>query len=157
MNEKELYATMSVVADPINNVYRLNSRQDVEEIQRLITKLGSSSEKVINDCLHKQGGETLQKYLTMFMPRSDRNKVHAKDSKWWVQTNYNLAVAISNKTTGTKGKNNFYYLFYPATATGTSKYVTGDTFMEEGLEHAKYEIIYDLEQTLIKNINKELK
>ena len=35
MNEKELYATMSVVADPINNVYRLNSRQDIEEIQRI--------------------------------------------------------------------------------------------------------------------------
>ena len=35
MNEKELYATMSVVADPINNVYRINSRQDIEEIQRI--------------------------------------------------------------------------------------------------------------------------
>lgn len=35
MNERELNATMSVVADPINNVYRLNSRQDIEEIQRI--------------------------------------------------------------------------------------------------------------------------
>lgn len=35
MNEKELNATMSVVADPINNVYRINSRQDIEEIQRI--------------------------------------------------------------------------------------------------------------------------
>ena len=35
MNEKELYATMSVVADPINNVYKINSRQDLEEIQRI--------------------------------------------------------------------------------------------------------------------------
>lgn len=131
--------------------------KEVEDIRRLINKLGPFSERTINDCLHKQGGETLQKYLTMFMPRSDRDKVHAKDSKWWVQDNYNLAVAISNKTTGTKGKNNFYYLFYPATATGTSKYVTGDTFTEEGLEHSKYEIIYDLEQALMKNIDKELK
>ena len=131
--------------------------KEVEELQNLIKQLGSSSEKVINDHLHKKGGDTLQKYLTMFMPRSDRNKVHAKDSKWWVQTNYNLGVAISNKTTGTKGKNNFYYLFYPATGTGTSKYVVGDTFIEEGLDNAKYHIIYDLEQTLIKNIDKELK
>ena len=35
MNEKELNATMSVIADPVNNVYKLNSRKDIEEIQRI--------------------------------------------------------------------------------------------------------------------------
>ena len=35
MNEQELNATMSVIADPIDNVYRLNSRKDIEEIQRI--------------------------------------------------------------------------------------------------------------------------
>ena len=35
MTEQELNATMSVTADPIKNVYKLNSRQDVEEIQRI--------------------------------------------------------------------------------------------------------------------------
>ena len=35
MNERELNATMSVIADPINNVYRINSRKDIEEIQRI--------------------------------------------------------------------------------------------------------------------------
>lgn len=35
MKENELNATMSVIADPINNVYKLNSRQDIEEIQRI--------------------------------------------------------------------------------------------------------------------------
>ena len=35
MNEQELNATMSVIADPINNVYRINSRKDIEEIQRI--------------------------------------------------------------------------------------------------------------------------
>ena len=35
MKEEELYATMSVIPDPINNVYKLNTRQDVEEIQRI--------------------------------------------------------------------------------------------------------------------------
>ena len=34
MNEEELNATMSVISDPINNVYKLDSRQAVEEIQR---------------------------------------------------------------------------------------------------------------------------
>ncbi|MCM1004012.1 MAG: hypothetical protein NC408_06695 [Candidatus Gastranaerophilales bacterium] len=35
MTEQELYATMSVIPDPIKNVYKLDSRQDVEEIQRI--------------------------------------------------------------------------------------------------------------------------
>jgi hypothetical protein len=35
MKEEELNAIMSVVADPIKNVYKLNSRHDIEEIQRI--------------------------------------------------------------------------------------------------------------------------
>ena len=35
MKEEELNATMSVVADPIQNVYKLETRQDIEEIQRI--------------------------------------------------------------------------------------------------------------------------
>ena len=35
MKEQELNATMSVIADPIKNVYKLETRQDVEEIQRI--------------------------------------------------------------------------------------------------------------------------
>ena len=35
MNEQELNATLSVIADPVNNVYKLNSRKDIEEIQRI--------------------------------------------------------------------------------------------------------------------------
>lgn len=36
MNEAELNAMMSVVADPINNVYKINSQKDIDEIQRMI-------------------------------------------------------------------------------------------------------------------------
>lgn len=35
MTEQELYATMSVIPDPINNVYKINSRKEIEEIQRI--------------------------------------------------------------------------------------------------------------------------
>lgn len=35
MKEQELNTIMSVVTDPINNVYRLDSRKDIEEIQRI--------------------------------------------------------------------------------------------------------------------------
>jgi len=47
MKEEELYTTMSVIADPVNNVYRINSRKDLEEIQR-ICRIFSIAEKQAN-------------------------------------------------------------------------------------------------------------
>ena len=36
MREEELNAAMSVISDPIKNAYVIKSRQDIEEIQRII-------------------------------------------------------------------------------------------------------------------------
>lgn len=36
MKEQELNTMMSVVSDPIQNVYAINSRKDIEEIQRMV-------------------------------------------------------------------------------------------------------------------------
>lgn len=36
MKEQELNTLMSVVSDPICNVYKFNSRKDIEEIQRMV-------------------------------------------------------------------------------------------------------------------------
>ena len=36
MREQELNTMMSVVSDPICNVYKLDSRKDIEEIQRMV-------------------------------------------------------------------------------------------------------------------------
>lgn len=36
MKEQELNTIMSVVTDPICNVYKLDSRKDIEEVQRIV-------------------------------------------------------------------------------------------------------------------------
>lgn len=36
MKEQELNTLMSVVSDPISNVYKLDTRNDIEEIKRMI-------------------------------------------------------------------------------------------------------------------------
>lgn len=36
MKEQELNTMMSVVSDPICNVYKFESRKDIEEIQRMV-------------------------------------------------------------------------------------------------------------------------
>ena len=47
MKEEELNATMSVIADPINNVYKLDSWQAIEEIRR-ICRIFEISDKQAN-------------------------------------------------------------------------------------------------------------
>ena len=47
MKEEELNATLSVISDPIKNVYRLETRQDIEEIQR-ICRIFTISEQQAN-------------------------------------------------------------------------------------------------------------
>ncbi len=47
MKEEELNAAMSVIADPIKNVYKLETRQDIEEIQR-ICRIFTIAEKQAN-------------------------------------------------------------------------------------------------------------
>jgi len=45
MNEQKLNTMMSVVSDPINNVYKLNSRADIEEVQRMVRIFSISAEQ----------------------------------------------------------------------------------------------------------------
>ena len=47
MKEQELNATISVIEDPIENVYKLETRQDIEEIQR-ICRIFTIAEKQAN-------------------------------------------------------------------------------------------------------------
>ena len=45
MNEQELNTLMSVVSDPIKNVYRIESYKDLAEIQRIIRIFNISEEQ----------------------------------------------------------------------------------------------------------------
>lgn len=127
--------------------------EDIERIKQAIVNCGVSSEKVLNDYLHNEAGKDIAQSITKFLPRSNVNKVHAKDSKWWNQVSYNLAVGIENKTSG---KNSFYYLYFPNTGTGTSK-GKAQEFMETGLNAQYDNIVNDMIEKLLENINKELK
>ena len=45
MNEQELNTLMSVVSDPVENVYKLDSYRDLAEIQRIIRIFSISDEQ----------------------------------------------------------------------------------------------------------------
>ncbi len=45
MKEQELNTLMGVVSDPINNVYKIESRKDLEEIRRIVRIFNISKEQ----------------------------------------------------------------------------------------------------------------
>jgi hypothetical protein len=45
MNEKELNTIMSVVTDPIENVYKIETHKDLEEISRIIRIFNMAQEQ----------------------------------------------------------------------------------------------------------------
>lgn len=45
MKEQELNTIMSVVSDPIHNVYKCETRKDIEEIQRMVRIFNISNEQ----------------------------------------------------------------------------------------------------------------
>ena len=45
MKEQDLNTMMSVVSDPISNVYKIRNRKDLEEIQRIIRIFNISEEQ----------------------------------------------------------------------------------------------------------------
>ena len=59
MKEQELNTLMSVVSDPIKNVYKIESRKDLEEIQRIIRIFNISE----NDMFKKMADTVIRRVL----------------------------------------------------------------------------------------------
>ena len=130
---------------------------DIERIRQSILRVGETSENVINDYLHKTAGKNIIKSITPHIPRSERkNVIHARNSNWSNQENFNLAVSISNSLKGKRGSS-FYYLYYVVTGTGTNKKKGARDFMSKGLDEEYNNIVKGLLNELDKNIEKELK
>lgn len=128
---------------------------DVERIQNAILNVGPTSENVINDYLHSTGGGQIVKGITNLIPRSKFGTHHARDNNWSEQTNYNLAVDISNSLKGKRGTS-FYYLYYVVTGTGTSKKIGPRDFMSEGMNREYDNVVNGLFDAINENIEREM-
>jgi len=116
---------------------------DFDKYIKALEKFNGKAEESINNYLHNDATRIIVGKITNEMPRSNRNKnkwgsfrkplntKHAKDNKWYKSFNWNLAAALSNKTSGGT-KNSFYYLFYPHE--GTQKIKRKNPFAQKGLE-----------------------
>lgn len=130
---------------------------DIEKVKQAIMRAGYTSESVINDYLHNVAGKKLSERMTMYIPLSPRRDViHARNSNWSEQENFNLAVSIGNSLKGKRGTS-FYYLYYVVTGTGTNKKKGARDFMEQGLNKEYDSVVNGLIEELGKNIEKEMK
>lgn len=129
--------------------------KDMERVNLAINNLAGNAEEVINDYLHKTGGEKISDSITKFLPVSKKGTKHAKSSKWFEQENFNLAVSISNSIKGKRGSS-FYYLYYVFTGTGTSRKKGPNDAMIKGYKKVENELVENLIDSLDKKIEQEM-
>ncbi|EOH96385.1 hypothetical protein [Enterococcus pallens] len=130
---------------------------DFVELDKLIKnmqQIPDESETVINNTLKNTSGKRTVKTIIQGMPLSGvinriTTKRHAAQSQSLNITHENLGFII-------RPKKNFEYLKYPDLGIGTSIKKSPQEFMRKGMEQEVPEITDDLNQELLKMINKKL-
>lgn len=139
---------------------RLNVRFEVdyEQIRRLeenMKRIPNESERVINDTLHDFGVRTAVEEITRLMPVSDRNKQHAKNSKWHTADLNNLSFTIKTRGGAANRLGSFGYLIFPEEGRGSSNPLE-QRFARDGMKYATPKILKKIEEKLINKINEVL-
>ena len=120
-------------------VFRIDG-DDLERLQKTIKNFPGDAEKAINEVLHDEGSQQIQKAVRNLMPVSGREwkgkKTAAKSAKSLTDLKGNLFVWV--KTT-----NNYHYLYFPDDGTNTRRHVGNQQFFLKGAE-SQQETIVDL-------------
>lgn len=120
-------------------VFRIEAKE-FDRLQKAIKNFPGDAEEAINEILHNEGSELIQKSIKNLMPVSGRKwkgkKAAAKSAKSLTDTKGNLFVTV--RTTS-----NYHYLYFPDDGTTTLKHAGNQQFFLKGGE-AKQETIIDL-------------
>lgn len=120
-----------------NETYELELQQFDNFIKQFAGQ-GSAVESAINDYLHNNAAQKIAPSIADFVPVSNRNKKHARNSApFGRQENYNLAVKVITSK-------QFNYLVFPDEALGRSKGNTPQDFTGRGLEAVMPELINEM-------------
>lgn len=115
------------------SVFRFDWEQ-FEVLAQAMEQYEGNVEEVINDVLHNEAGQLIHDEIKRLMPRSDRQKRHAKDSNSLLIQGGNLSVTVSTKKA-------FQYLYFPDDGTNTRRHVGNQQFFLNGGENMKEEIL----------------
>lgn len=115
------------MADIAGSTYSVDYSK-IKELADKFNTQGQEIENIINSYLHGYAPDRIRPSIEGLVPRSNRQKKHAADSKpFGRQENYNLAVKIMTSK-------KFNYLVFPDEAQGTSKVNMPQNFTGRGLE-----------------------
>lgn len=139
---------------------------DYRQIQRLedrIRQLPNRAEQVINETLHTEGVELVEKNVTRLIPVSKRNKNtkwyrehgrvnHAKNTKWSTNKNEHLGFTVKSKGGAANKRGSFGYLVFPDEGRGQGE----QNFTERATDSAVPKIVDKLHGKLIETIGGNL-
>lgn len=115
------------------SVFRLDWAE-LQGLEQAMKEYQGNVEEVINDVLHNEAGQLIHDEIKRLMPRSDRQKRHAKDSNSLLIQGGNLSVTVTTKKA-------FQYLYFPDDGTNTRRHVGNQQFFMRGGENQKEEIL----------------
>ena len=122
-------------------VFNLENTKAFRQLEETMKKIPVESEEIVNDYLHNTATNKVIKAIKGEMPKSNRKKIHAKESESLDKENFNMGFVI-------KTKKKFDYLVFPVYGTGTSFKNQPNDFMSEGLNKEVPQIVEDLQKKL---------
>lgn len=139
-------------------IFELNYQQ-LQELENRIRQLPNHAERVINDTLHTDGVEIIERDVTRLIPVSKRNKnspwyrehgsvKHAKNAIWSIRKNEHLGFMIKSKGGAANKRGSFGYLVFPDEGRGQAK----QNFTERATDIAVPKIVEKLHGKLIETI-----
>jgi len=114
-----------------------------EKIAEILKKTSTNLESKINEYLHLKGAQTTIESIIGFMPRSNRKKKHAKDSKSLTFDKFNLGFEVYAKGGAANKKGSFGYLVFPDQGRGIHNFVAQE-FFRRGLENKEDKMFSDI-------------
>lgn len=114
-----------------------------EELSKALLKTSKKVEADLNEYLHTTGAKTVVESIVGFMPRSNRQKKHAKDSNPLKFDKFNLGFEVYAKGGAPNKKGSFGYLVFPDQGIGPHNKVAQE-FFRRGLESKENKLFDDL-------------
>ena len=140
--------------------------QQMLRLEESIRQLPNRAERVINEVLHSDGIELVEKNVTRLIPVSQRNKntpwyrqhgsvKHARDADWYISKNEPLGFTVKSRGGAANKRGSFGYLIFPDEGRGRSN-PREQNFTERATNIAVPKIVDKLHGKLIETIGGSL-
>ena len=130
-----------------NETFTIEQKAFNDLLKRYSDK-GAAVENTLNEYIHNVAPEKIKPQIMDFIPVSDRNKQHARNSApFGRQENFNLAVKVITSK-------EFNYLIFPDEGLGTSKGNIAQDFTGRGLDAVLPALVDDMTAKITETFTK---